>query len=57
MCAVSLPANQLRAVADAFRPFFFFLCGHLGPLIGENAVGLSFKKKSTVFLKVLKVKT
>ena len=28
---------------------FFFLCGHLGPPSGENAVGFSFKKKKYIF--------
>ena len=30
---------------------FFFLCGQLPPPSGENAVGLSFKKKSYIFVK------
>ena len=34
--------------------FFFFLCGHRGPPIGENAVGISFRKMiGTIIKKVL----
>ena len=37
-----------------FVMIFFFLCGHIGPPSGKNAVGISFKKKKGTFL--LKVK-
>ena len=45
MRAVSL-VNNLRAVADAFRPLktFFFLFGHLSLPSGENAVGIRLLK-------------
>ena len=35
---------------------FFFLCGHISPPSGENAVGFSFKKKRYSFYKILNIK-
>ena len=35
--------------AKSGKVCFFFLCEHLGPASGENAVGLSFKKRKVHF--------